>query len=479
MSQILIFTGIEYNDSYHRPAGAYRIRTALETAGYSCTVVDFWYHLTQDHIEKIFEKYVGPETLWVGFSTTFFGGTEILQKGDYEFWEDLKAKYNTKFVIGGPKTGHFAPRFFDIEISGYADDAVVALSEHLYKGTEVKHFISKNGGITIPSNIMYDKKDLSNIPIKWKDSDGLTASDALPFEVARGCIFQCAFCNFPHNGKKKFDYIRAKEDMKDEFIRNYEQFGTQQYLFLDDTFNDSMYKLELMHDITTSLPFKINFDTYIKPELLVRWPDQIPLLIEAGLRGTSIGIESYNRQTRKAINKGHDVETLLEHITELKNKSNGQVKNSINIIIGLPHESIDMVLETREKIIADPAIDNWNYHPLAIHSSEHQIYLSPIDKDPEKYGYTIVGRKRNRVRLLWKNEYMNSNQAFRLGTKLNIDDAVHQKIAGWNCGSTSSMGVDIAEHYANHDGYTHKLPWDQMKKVKAKRIHDYISNVIK
>ena len=73
------------------------------------------------------------------------------------------------------------------------------------------------------------------------------------------------------------------------------------------------------------MPFKIKFDTYIKPELLVRWPEQIDLLVETGLRGASLGVESLNKKARQAVQKGANAEKVLDAITDMKSKNNGPI----------------------------------------------------------------------------------------------------------------------------------------------------------
>jgi radical SAM superfamily enzyme YgiQ (UPF0313 family) len=405
-----------------------------------------------------------------------------------DFFTELRKEYNVPFVIGGAKAMVEFLDFADIFVTGYADDATTAITNFLAGKDTNLIFKDYKGKKIVDSNHTYDKRDISNIPVIWKPEDRITAQQSLPMEIARGCIFNCAFCNFPLNNKSKFDYIRAKEDMYAEFMRNYEQFGTTNYWFMDDTYNDSMVKLELMHEVITSLPFKINYDTYIKPELLVRWPEQIDLLVESGLRGASFGVESYNKETRQAIQKGADVEKVLDAIENIKIKSAGQVKVQINLIIGLPHQSEESIRESRERVVADPNIDLWYWYPLLIHSKEHHEYHSPIDRDPKKYGYDVHHKKRllkttlagktNAWMTIWKNEHMNAIKAGKIAEDLRMMDDKYQKVAGWTCGSVTSLGLDLDKHYEEHSGLRNKLPTQQLKEAKKKIITDYIRNNI-
>ena len=487
MYHAIIFTGLDVGPrNYFRPLGAYRIRTELEAQGYSVKVIDYFHNLTQEHIEQALKKYVGKHTLWVGFSTTFFNTSELLAKRT-PFFTKLRKKYNVPFIIGGAKSlVEFVP-WADIFITGYADDATVAVTNYLANKGPTPIWKDYKSKKIIDSNHQYDKKDLSNIGVIWKPEDGITAQQALPMEIARGCIFNCAFCNFPLNNKTKFDYVRIKEDMYNEFMRNYEQFGTTSYSFMDDTYNDSMAKLELMHDIITSLPFKIKFDTYIKPELLVRWPEQIDLLVETGLRGASLGVESLNKKARQAVQKGANAEKVLDAITDMKSKNNGQVKIQCNFIVGLPYEDESSIWETHTKIIEHESIDWWTWYPLLIHSKEHHEYHSPIDREPEKYGYEVASAPQliknnswssNTWNTMWRNDYMNSLQAGKLASKLRNIDRPLLKVGGWSCGSYESLGVDIDELCTKFDGMEKDLPVNDMIVNKNKIINDYIQSEI-
>ncbi len=487
MYHAVIFTGLDYGDrSLYRPLGAYRIRTELEAQGYSVKVLDHFHNLTQENIEQAFEKYVDSNTLWVGFSTTFINTSTLLAERS-KFFNKLRQIYNVPIVIGGAKSlVEFLP-WADIFVTGYADDATLALTDYLAGKSPEPKWKDYKGKKIIDSNHQYDKKDLSNIGVIWKPEDHIDSQQSLPMEIARGCIFNCAFCNFPLNNKTKFDYIRVKEDMYNEFVRNYNDFGATNYWFMDDTYNDSMKKLELMHEVITSLPFKITYDTYIKPELIVRWPDQIDLLAETGLRGASLGVESLNPVARQAVQKGANADKVLDAISAMKRKNNGQIKIQINLIVGLPHEDVKSIWRTHDIVKQHDDIDWWNWYALQIHNKERHEYHSPIDRDPKKYGYDVVEQptliRNNMVNdniwiTDWKNEHMNSKMAQMLSAKLRKMDAPLQKVAGWNCGSYSSLGLDVDKHYQDNDGLIQKMPIENMIQQKKKLVSEYIQTEI-
>ena len=487
MYHALIFTGISRGPIvYYRPLGAYRIRTELESHGYSVKVIDFFQYLTDSDIERAFEKYVSKETLWVGFSTTFFDCDALLDTKE-EFYQRLKEKYNVKIVMGGSKARQGKFKFADYFITGHGDNAVVALTDYLSQKNTDLIFKEEFEKIIIDGNKDYDRKDLSKIDVVWKDEDRLSNYFTLPIELSRGCIFKCAFCQFPFTGKKKFDYVRDKDNIRDEFIRNYEQFGITSYQFMDDTYNDSMVKLEYMHNLITNLPFKIKFDAYIKPELLVRWPDQIPLLAETGIRGASMGVESFNPKTRAAIQKMPDINKILNAMKDLKTRTNGQAKIQMNLISGLPHESEESMFQTQKFVLECEYIDYWIWWPLQILDKNSAEYLSPIEKNPKSFGYEVSIpittnfknlAQHNSVQPLsvyWKNDFIDVIRATELAKKFNEESKTKIKLGGWLAGAIEGIGIDIEDHYQKTKGYRAALPIDSI----AKKITDFIDEYIK
>lgn len=476
--QCILFTGIDISDhSLYRSAGAYRIRTELEDNGFSCLVVDFFQHFSNTEIEAVLEKYVSKETLWIGFSTTFLN-TEVDIKENQNFWNSIKKKYPwVRFIIGGSKSLLEEIDFVDLYVTGYADNAIV----------EITRNISNYSLKITDANKMFDKADLSNIPIKWKQNDLILNGSALPMEIARGCIFNCAFCNFPMNNKKKLDYIRDAQSIADELTYNYETFGVKDYSFMDDTFNDSLYKLETLHNVINKLDFKISYSTYIKPELLVAQPDQIPLLIETGLKSAAYGLESLNPLTRQTIFKMKDPERVLEALQKIKTDSNGTISNQCTMIVGLPHEDEKSIYNSYDTLYNADYIDHFSYYALTIHTPDKYAYTSPIDKNPTGFGYYVKGTKNvkhssagnsNGKPMKWFNKHMSDTRAAKIASDFNKESFFRHKIYVWYRESLLNLGFDIDKHYQDHEGLLSKLPFDRLRQSKNQFIENYKNNLL-
>lgn len=473
MFQCILFTGIDISDhSLYRSAGAYRIRTELEDNGYDCLVVDFFQHYTNTEIEELLDKTVSKDTLWIGFSTTFMN-TKVELEQNSDFWKKIKTKYPwLKIIVGGSKSLLEEMDFVDFYVTGYADNAIVEITKN----------ISIYDKKVTDANKEYNKKDLSNIPIKWKKSDLILPGTSLPMEIARGCIFNCAFCNFPMNNKKKFDYIRDAKSIYDELKYNYEVLGVRDYSFMDDTFNDSIQKLEILHNVISKLDFKIRYSTYIKPELLVAQPEQIPLLIETGLTSAAYGLESLNPETRQAIFKMKDPYRVLEAMQKLKNDSNGEISNQCTMIVGLPYESVESVRSSFDVLYNADYIDHFSYYPLTIHTPDKYAYTSPIDNNPAAFGYFVQPKenitysstgKSNGAPMKWYNKHMNDTKAARIASEFNSKSKDRHKIYVWYRESLLNLGFDIDAHYQNHQGYLNQLPYSQLKESKIDFIRRY------
>jgi radical SAM superfamily enzyme YgiQ (UPF0313 family) len=250
-------------------------------------------------------KLIGPETLAIGVSTSFFYNANTKKKfisasrtfetviPDYirSLLERIKRENKIKIIAGGANSYQIKnDDLFDTVMHGYSEQTVVNYLNSLKSGK--KNIYPKIGTTEYIDGSM-DHFDIETLEHRWDKDDCVLESETLPIEISRGCIFKCKFCSYPLNGKKKFDYLRDPERIKQELIYNYENFKTTNYFFTDDTFNDSTFKLEQLHKVITELPFNIKFVTYLRLDLLYAHPEQINMLYEMGLGSAFFGIESF------------------------------------------------------------------------------------------------------------------------------------------------------------------------------------------
>jgi radical SAM superfamily enzyme YgiQ (UPF0313 family) len=387
-----------------RSAGPYRIVTESRNLNLSSMVINFLFSYTKDEIEKICKKHIGEETFIVGFSTTFW---YTLNKDKQELIQHIvnyaRQFKKIKIIIGGTNNDslHFInpDKIFD----GYAE---LEYTEFLLNTTGKQNT---------------DSFDFCNSKINYIPEDYFLNDELSVIEIARGCIFKCKFCAFPLNGKKKLDYIKDESVLKEELLKNYELFGITKYQFSDDTLNDSTDKLEMLHRITSSLPFKINFSAYIRTELLYAHREQLPLLKEIGLSSAFLGVETFNKQSGKVIGKAMDGDKMKEFLYDLKATHWGSdIKIIVALISGLPgetsqshRETADWILDTKNNLV-----DRIRANPLVILNPIYNSakYKSEFELNAAKYGFywtNNVGEWKN-----LSNEVKSFDQAYELSKEL-------------------------------------------------------------
>jgi hypothetical protein len=463
-----------------RSIGSYRIRTVLEQHGYNVKIIDFCSSQIESSsvLRALITRYCSSETKMIGFSTTFWferdddtpstiveddGVKDIHKLNQLTTW--IKSSWpDVTIVLGGAQAYETNVSNIDYKVVGYADTSIIALMDKITgknDNLKLKILHNKKNNIPIVDGWNdYKDIDIDTINTVFKPEDYISPNEPLPIEISRGCIFKCDFCYYPLNGKKKFDYMRTVDAIADEMIYNYINFGTSNYEFVDDTYNDSAFKLNMFDDVlskvknTVSPAPEIRFISYIKPELLVRWPEQIPWLKEQGLRGCTMGIESLHPEARASISKGKNIDKILDACAEMNKFSNNQG----SMIFGLPHESIESMttgIDTLVKadIFSIVSVKSLRmYHPL--YALESISERSLIDQNPEKYGYDIDLKDTSRWPYAnWKNKYTTYEEVITLTDQYNKKLYNLCTPGSWSLDRILFANLDIDYHIKNKTTY--------------------------
>lgn len=440
---------ILFNDSPQYPnrsVGAYRIASVLRQHGVEVEVIDFlskWGDSLFDYLDKI------ENVEWWGFSGKFRAPRQrlnLLQKmisnsspnenqniegfftqASMDF-ENRLITYiknrNGKIVVGGPSTEHIKlfkdEVHIDILCEGYADIGVIAIHEHIVNKQELIYTITGNMKV-VDCDKDYKDIDLGNISTNYHHSDFIEQNTVFPIEISRGCIFHCAFCSFGHLGKKPGTYIRSKESIKEDIVDKFEKYGSTKFLFVDDTFNDSIEKMQLIKEIRdeTGIPFE--FWSYARLDLLRAQPKMVDLIGEIGWTSFTFGVETFNKSSGSAVGKGADPEKLKQFLIDLRNRYPDRIFQ-INFIVGLPHDTEESVRESIQWFIDNPQITKHiRVRPLSIHRPDLSRFSSKMAKDPESYGYQTapVPNDKHSSMVIWRNKVgMDIAQADNLSKEL-------------------------------------------------------------
>lgn len=398
-------------------AGPHRIATEIRNLNLSCQVIHHFHKFTNDELIEVLDNLVDENTLLIGFSTVFWSHMSmdsvkiIRSKVELISSYILDKNYKCK-IIGGGGSVHLLQRFnlskLDALFEGYPESILIEYTNSIKENTvaPTPDYYTQSGFLKIGVYKQTDDTALFNFrnsKIEYKTEDFISPHDVVTIEVARGCIFKCKFCAFPLNGKNNFDYIKNVECIREELIENYEKFQIQNYILSDDTFNDSMYKIELLHKMIISLPFKIRFSCYLRLDLLNAHREQIDMLKEMGMKGTYFGVETFHKKAASLIGKGLDPDKAKNLLHDLKHVHwKNDVKIAVGLITGIPHETYDSYQETKKWILSeDNLVELIRVVPLFIPNpklNKPDPNVSIFEKEHTKYGFYWVGNTDN-----WKN----------------------------------------------------------------------------
>lgn len=430
--QVILFTDVADTIGYGKYAGTYKIATEIRNQGYTCQVVDLFSYYSYSDLEKIVSKFCTSETVLVGFSCTLMeqrkdGKVFNFGRPDDEFnsiVDKIKSiNNNTKICLGGARmTYNSYWHGVDYVIVNKGDVAILKLLKHLIDGEDIKTVKSTPCHVIDGNDYFYTQEQFAYSNIKYIPEDIIFPGESLPIEVARGCVFQCAFCHFDLIGKKVGDWQKAESALRDELIMNYEKFGTTHFMFTDELINESVPKMELIHKVLTNLPFKISYTSYARLDLIWKFPEMREMLLESGAKSLAFGIETLNETAGKKIGKGLGEKRVKETLNYCAETWKGKIITSSNFIVGLPGEDEASIRNTVDYLVSDDCpLDVFGFLPLYIRSEHDGRGTSKIDQDPKKFGYTIEAGKQ------WQGNDMNFQQALNLVQDIFTDKRVLTK----------------------------------------------------
>jgi radical SAM superfamily enzyme YgiQ (UPF0313 family) len=496
--------------------GVYRAAFALRDAGFEVAVINHLHVFSLDELKHILSYTISAQTLFVGVNNfNYVDVSSISQRDDGGV--DLKRiengsilphgkQYNkeiknfirainpkVKFVIGGP-TAYDAEsnNDFDYVIVGYADSSVVNLANNLLGNEPLEKSRKSIFGSIVIDDSKAENFNFVSTKGSYKDYDGVLNNEPLYLEVSRGCIFRCAFCSFPLNGKKKLDYIRSADILYDELVENYTRFNTTTYFFSDDTFNDSPEKCKMIYDISKKLPFKLNWWAFLRLDLLKAHPETIDWIFEGGCVSAFFGIETLSSTAGKIIGKGGSRTELFKVLHSIKDRYGNRVSLLGSFIFGLPGESLEEMKATSDFLQSDKnPLDSWKIIPLNLKDNFIGFpieFLSEFELNPKKYGYRAMPKdnalikkfqdsrvdsiyapqKFDTTEILWENDYTNIFEVKDLLAEIALTST--STIPGRVALTYAGLGLGLEEvlNKRNSD-----MDWGHLDRLKLKRAREY------
>jgi radical SAM superfamily enzyme YgiQ (UPF0313 family) len=410
-TNVVLFNSITTVSPTHKTTrtwGVHRIATEIRKQGFTCRVINFINSFSLEEINLVLDTVISDDTKIVGFSSNFWAWYDnedldnTFEKLNYII-DYVRNKFpNIKIIAGGTSsTFYISTKLKKVNaiFQGFAENSLIKYLKAIEDNKSLplpSSYSSENenshGNIPMYSDLSTDVFDFNESQTIFLPEDIIDFYDFPTIEIGRGCIFKCSFCAFLLNGKKKLDYIKYTDILREEFTRNYNDYGIKHYIISDDTFNDSTEKLVALHSILTSLPFKVKFVAYIRLDLLYAHQEQISLLKEMGLIGAMMGIETFHKKAGSLVGKAMDSDKTKKFLDDLKRIHWGnEIKISAVFITGIPHETIESYEETIKWITDENnLIDNIDAEALNIPNPATippGAWTSEFTKNSEKYGF--------------------------------------------------------------------------------------------
>lgn len=392
-----------------RPIGIYVLASYLRQHNISTQTIWGWNHVSYHVFYGMCKKFLNPQTRVIGISSTLLSN---LESEEFNFFglptEELYRRFNlikklapnAKIVVGGSQTIYSnlstipGAEFVDLFIHGQGENALLEFVQAVNNNTKIT-----TTSITpqITSDKIYKYDNFTTTPVKFDSSDCLIPGEAMAIEFARGCIFKCSFCSYELNGKSPGDYIKAKETLREELLYNYNNFGTTHYYSSDDLINDSEEKVDMILEVSESLPFKLQYSGYLRLDLIRRFPAMAKKLKDSGLISAFFGIETINDASGRAVGKGLGLDRINEALDICDQAWHNSVAGTAGMIMGLPKDTPEYKYQLSEWMTSDRVrrvIKECSISPLWITPG---LGLSDIDKNPEKFGYRKSGTSNSKT----------------------------------------------------------------------------------
>lgn len=339
-----IWKAIEYR--FQSP-GVLSIATYLNSKGYKTSIFDCnLEQITEENFEIEFENRYGKDKIrFLGFSAA----TQTI-KAAYRLAEKLKLKYpETQFIFGG---AHPTALPGDVLKNAFADIVVIGegelTSELIISNvskTEIEGIAYKENGKIITNAPSKRIKDLDDLPINdynlipLKLCKPLIGSyEKLPATImvtARGCPGRCTFCSRVVGNQLS---VQSPERIIEEIKILYFNFGIRQIIFYDDTFISDRKRIEKFCDLLIESKIKISWTCSSRVDKV--YPDLLVKIKKAGCHQIMYGIESFNDQVLKNINKKTKQEDILFAIAETKKAG---IETRAAIMLGNPGDTIEIL----------------------------------------------------------------------------------------------------------------------------------------
>ena len=301
--------------------------------------------------EDVLQRILSFEANVIGFSVYIWNLIRVK-----ELIAKIKElKPDTKIILGGPEVSYNAEQLLeeneniDYIISGEGEWTLPLLLD----AVNLKSEIPENMGICYKK---HNKIILSEPYIGFCDPPSPYTEEYFEnlkgriayIETSRGCPYRCAFCLSGRCGGVRFFSLEKSL----ENILLLSKSGSKTIKFIDRTFNANKERAKkiisfIIDNYGKEIPSGLCFHFEIAGDIL---DEELISLFNSAPNGSiqlEIGLQSFNEETLKAVNRKTDTKILTKNIKKLTEPKNIHIH--IDLIAGLPFENYESFKESFNK----------------------------------------------------------------------------------------------------------------------------------
>jgi radical SAM superfamily enzyme YgiQ (UPF0313 family) len=375
---------VQVSENSAPPLGLLCVAAALEQAGFSVAVHDF-YQLggkpgdVADLLQRFQPRIVGVSTLTSGVHLALRVCAHV-----------KRAAPEVVTVLGGPHATALPERVaadpaVDVAVRGEGEQTMVELTEALlHRGASQVDLCSIAGlAVKVEDRVIItpERRVMTFDEAPWPARHLVSMDRYLQkgaIVTSRGCTYRCWFCSSVTFPTHQYRY-RSSDSVLGEMRHLEESYGVRSFEFIEDTFTCEPDRIRELMALLASHEYEWSCQATI-PDLQAN-PDLVPLMVRAGCRGLFFGIESGNEEVLKKI-KHMSRSKILGTIDRALDAGIRHLVTSF--IIGHPWDTRETIEDTLNLILE---LRRRGAHtPLSILVP---FPGSPIGKWPERFGVTV------------------------------------------------------------------------------------------
>jgi radical SAM superfamily enzyme YgiQ (UPF0313 family) len=333
-------------DMREPPHGLAYIASFLRTNGYEVTAINAKHHCLKSR--TVVEEAVNRNPDMVGITAMT---PDVIWAG--KIAAGIKAALpHVPLIIGGPHANALPAETlkefpaFDVAALREGEFTMLELAENLEREkfasslNEIKGIAYKEGKKVLITPPREDIQDLDSLPFPAWDLFPSPHIKGYPIIAARGCPFNCKFCQRVLGNRLR---RRSAENIVNELDWVFKTFGTKNFWFADETFGVNPQRTNelLDHMIERRIPHRATWHAQTRVDVVNS--DLFIKMKKAGCTGIGMGVESGNQAILNKTGKGITLKGAERAVSMAKKAG---LKTLSFFILGHPYETLSTIEDT-------------------------------------------------------------------------------------------------------------------------------------